>query len=277
MKLDQLEQDSRIKRYVQLGSIIFAIAAVAAAAMVLTLLALSAREATADRYAAVGAVFAGAAFFLAIIAAVVALLAYAVSTGSPDLQLRIHFDFSRDNNPAFKAETLDYGRLAAVEFKQTIGRISLRNTSGYSANNPALIVRLQGMAFVPNSPPRDNWVKLDFVTTVGCIAIRWDGGPQYSIHGHSTRVLPSIEFTGLYHTAAPGGLGASRAGGGRSRGRLSLGAADDLFFGKAFGGAPGDVDAGRRVGAHPGDHDAPQGVAGLPVAAVVEPVPVHLP
>jgi hypothetical protein len=47
---------------------------------------------TADRLTAAGDVLAGVTLLLAAIAALVALLAYAVSTCAPDLCLSVHFD-----------------------------------------------------------------------------------------------------------------------------------------------------------------------------------------
>ena len=87
-------------------------------------------------------------------------------------------------------------------YKQTTGRISLRNTSRYSAVNPTVIIRLQGMAFLDEpliSLGRNKeWVQMDFANTVGITAVQWDGGPQYSIHGESTRVLPTLFLDRLW-------------------------------------------------------------------------------
>jgi hypothetical protein len=177
---------------------------VALAAVILIVLVMNSRESYADRLAAVAAISGVAAVLLTVIAALVALFAYAVSTGSPDLHLRINFDFSYPNNPSFKAETLEHGQLRAVGFKQTVGRISLRNTSRYSAVNPAVIIRLQGMAFLPRDPLDDDWVQLAFASTLGVTAVQWDGGPKYSIHGESTRVLPALDFDKLYSVLTRG-------------------------------------------------------------------------
>jgi len=54
-------------------------------------------------------------------------------------------------------------------------------------------------------------------------------------------------------------------------GGVPLQAADDLGLGFSFLGAASGVGAGGGVGAQAGEHDPPQGVAGLPVAAGVEP------
>ena len=98
MKLGQLKRDSRIQRRFILSSIAIAICIVALAAVILILLAMFSYKSNADRLAAAAAIFGGAAVFLAVIAALVALLAYAVSTGSLNMLLRVHFDYSRFNN-----------------------------------------------------------------------------------------------------------------------------------------------------------------------------------
>jgi hypothetical protein len=174
------------------------IAGTAVAAAILAILAKSSFRDNADRLAAEGAIFSGAAVLLAVIASLVALMAYAVSTGSPDLQLRIAFPFSKLNEPSFKAHIQKNGVILADQFKQTIGRVSLHNTSRYSAVNPAVVVRFQGMAFTVNTDREEGaWEMLEFRTSVGITAIQWDGGPQYSIHGESTRVLPALHLDRL--------------------------------------------------------------------------------
>jgi hypothetical protein len=176
------------------------VAGVVLATAVLVTIALSSSASVADRLAAAADVFAGATLLLAIIAALVALLAYAVSTGPPDLRLSVRFEFSYPNEPVFTANVESNGWIKAKEFKQTCAVISFRNYSGYSAKNPALIVRAQAMAFLPNQvPSNESWIQIDFVNTVGMTAVQWDGGPMYSIHGHSVRRLPSLDLGRLWH------------------------------------------------------------------------------
>ena len=164
------------------------------ATVILTVLALTSSASTADRLAAAGDVLVGATLLLAAIAALVALLAYAVSTGPPDLEISVRFPFSHPNNPKFVADFLQPGRLRAKSFKQIDGSIQLRNNGGYSAKNPAVIVRLNAMAFRYQDSA---WTMIDFATTVGAMAIQWDGGLAYSIHGHSTRRLPDLHLEDL--------------------------------------------------------------------------------
>jgi hypothetical protein len=93
---------------------------------------------------------------------------------------------------------MDGGRLRAVAFKQTWCTISLRNTSGYSARNPAVIVRLHGMVFLNRDHSlAKEWIVIDFSNTNGIKGIQWDGGPTYSIHGRSVRRLPALDLADL--------------------------------------------------------------------------------
>jgi hypothetical protein len=88
-----------------------------------------------------------ATLLLAMIAAWVAVLAYAAATGTPDLQVMLYFRLSAPNAPHFEAGRDDSGNLQAIGSSQVVGEIYLRNNSPYSARNPVVIVRLRGMIF----------------------------------------------------------------------------------------------------------------------------------
>jgi hypothetical protein len=204
-------QDPGTDRLVILGMAGTAVAVTTLAAVILTVIFLTSSADLADRMAEAGVVFAGATLLLAAIAAIVALLAYAVSTGPPNLRLNFNFAFSSPNNPKFEADLQDDGRLKAKRFKQISAAILLRNDSGYSAKNPAVILRLHAMVFLPDmqidpvlelSPdfrgPQGAWTVIDSASTNGIIAMQWDGGPAYSIHGHSTRRLPDLRLDNLW-------------------------------------------------------------------------------
>ena len=197
--ITHLRNNSRQRRLMFLGIILTIIIAVTLATVFLVILILSLSSASiSDRLAEVGIIIAGATLALAAVAALVALLAYAISTGTPDLKLQVHFEFSSLNRPVFRAEPMDGDRLKAVAFKQTCCTISLRNTSGYSARNPAVIVRLHGMVFLNrNDSLAKEWVVVDFSNTNGIKGVQWDGGPTYSIHGRSVRRLPMLDLVGL--------------------------------------------------------------------------------
>ncbi len=195
--VSRLRHDSRAQRHALLVSGAALILVALPATALLAALALSSGASASDRLAETGDILAGATLLLAFIAALVAMLAYAVATGSPDLKLQVHFEFSYINRPVFDAEVQEGGRLRAKQFKQTLGTISLRNDSGYPARNPAVIVRLRGMVFLfrEDSPSRTYWVITEFSNTNGILAVQWDGGPTYSIHGRSTRLLPMLDMT----------------------------------------------------------------------------------
>jgi hypothetical protein len=55
------------------------------------------------------------------------------------------------------------------------------------------------MSFLPiKGLLSEDWVKLEFASTLGIISLQWDGGPKYSIHGESTRMLPALNFERLF-------------------------------------------------------------------------------
>jgi hypothetical protein len=216
--LDRIRHDSRLRRKVFLGTTGAAVAVITIITVILTVLALISSAGTANRLAAAGDVLVGATLLLAAIAALVALLAYAVSTGAPDIQLSVQFDRSTSNNPAFEAAIEGDHAIKAKSFTRNLGKVLLRNNSGYSAKNPAVVVRLHGMFFSPSDPPsfEKEWASMEIgdtqelVSRIGVDAIRlfkrgdpltvvqWDGGPTYSIHGHSTRRLPDLQFSSLW-------------------------------------------------------------------------------
>jgi hypothetical protein len=206
--LDALRRDPAFGRSVLLWTIGISVAVITLVTVVLTVLALSSSASTADKLAAAGDVLVGATLLLAGIAAVVALLAYAVSTGSPDLRISVEFGGYSPNNPGFRGDILNNGvletELAPVQF----GQVFLHNGSGYSAKNPAVIVRLHGMYFAPDDRSFfQDWASMEIayvpdILTPGCdflTAVQWDGGPTYSIHGRSTRRLPDLQFSHLWH------------------------------------------------------------------------------
>jgi hypothetical protein len=94
------------RRRVFLGAIAATTAGTLLATVILMILALTARASLADRMAESAVVIAGATLLLAIIAALVALLAYAVTTGAPDIDISVRLPLDgRPNNPEFEVET----------------------------------------------------------------------------------------------------------------------------------------------------------------------------
>ena len=152
-----------------------------------------------DRMATAGVIIAGGTLLLALIAAGVAVMAYTAATGQPDLKLPGRFPFSQVNRPMFKAYSVDEIWIYAEGFKQTTGTILLRNESVYAAKNPAVIVGLENLYFLDKADALRSagWVVIGFASTLGVTAVQWDGGPNYSVHGNSTRQLPQLRLQAL--------------------------------------------------------------------------------
>ena len=41
------------------------------------------------------------------------------------------------------------------------------------------------------------WTPIDDPSSRDILALQWNGGPNYSIHGNSTRYLPDLRLLGL--------------------------------------------------------------------------------
>jgi hypothetical protein len=148
---------------------------------------------TSDKIGAVADVFTAATLLLAVIAGLVALLAYAVSTGTPDIRIGVNFASSPRNLPNIVVD-----KKVNEPWDETL-IIQLKNISRYSARNPAVSVRIVRLNFdyeeVKFSP---GWVltEVDHSDDLS-IKIQWDGGPNYSVHGNAIRVLPPLELPAL--------------------------------------------------------------------------------
>jgi hypothetical protein len=197
--LKYMFRNSSFRRKVFLGGTASATGVILAVVIVLIVLALIAHADLANRMAEVAAVFAGATLLLAAVAAIVALLAYAVSTGTPDLKASVHFsNHPHPNCPDFKVldEQDNEERIYTVTEAPLRITVRIHNNSGYSARNPAVIVRMQAMKFIESKTVTSPWVPIEFEHEF-ITAIQWDGGPTYSIHGHSTRRLPELTLAEL--------------------------------------------------------------------------------
>jgi hypothetical protein len=89
--IEHLGENSALRRRIFLGGTACITAVVLVITIALTVLALTADTELANRMAEVAAIFTGATLLLAVIAGVVALLAYAVSTGAPYLSVSVRF------------------------------------------------------------------------------------------------------------------------------------------------------------------------------------------
>jgi hypothetical protein len=188
-----------------------------------------------DRVTDIGAIFTFATLLLGLIAGLVAISAYAVSTGQPNLKVRILFSYQDHfNQPVFETvgETepgYDEDKvIAAGESWTKVAYIWIKNSSSYSAKSPAVIISLDPdysaypkMAIPrelpgptdekdssPSKPANDwnqsSWKDIEFSANgKDVFAMQWDGGP-YPIHGHSIRRLPNLSFDGLFCKSSEG-------------------------------------------------------------------------
>lgn len=154
---------------------------------------------THDKVLIVNTVIAACALALVGWGVIVALAAYIIATGNPDLAPEITFNFSNVNEPVFKAK-VDFpepgGGLPTEPFKQMDGRVVIRNRSKYAARNPGVLIELDGLGIYP-PPDLGDWRVISSANMVGITAIQWDGGADYIVHGKWHRTLPSLDFRGL--------------------------------------------------------------------------------
>jgi hypothetical protein len=190
------------RRKILLAGTAVVIVVIGLTVLVACIVLLTASSGLSDRLAAISDVVGAATLLLAMVAAVVALLAYAVSTGIPDLHIQLDFPFSELNKPSFVSTFRDNGVAEAEDFKQLDCTVRVRNDSSYSAKNPAVVVRLQDMAFMPFGSMGE-WVVVQFGSTYGVTAVQWDGGANYSIHGGSVRTLPELRLSKLHTQPDP--------------------------------------------------------------------------
>ena len=125
MVTDRLGRNPAVQRRILLRTIAMAVGATVLGTIVLTAIAVTYYDHIPDKLVAAGDVLVGATLLLAVIATLVALLAYAVSTGLPDLQISVRFDGSSPNNPAFEATVGRSGVLLAKDsvFTEDYGKV----------------------------------------------------------------------------------------------------------------------------------------------------------
>ena len=171
----------------------------------------------------VGDVFSLGTLVITFFAVVIALLAYQVSTGSPDLELGImlyggkkpychvlHFKTSdkrwAELSEWFKAEH-DFSVAKLGDDRdgwKKIAYIWINNHSKYPARNPAVVVRF-GDVDKPTLGLCKSWQTADDLpwkdtssTSSGIVVVttQWDG--EHPIHGFSTRRVPNLPLVTLF-------------------------------------------------------------------------------
>jgi hypothetical protein len=172
----------------------------------------------------VGDVFSLATLVMTFLAAAVALLAYQVSTGLPDLILIIWFQDEEpdSHNIHIKTTARRWAELGNwfdaknhhptpvlkedVDGSAKVAYISIYNRSRYAARNPAVIFRFGDpkvltLGLCKSWKTRDDLLWKDIsLTRSGTFVVetQWDGG--YPIHGLSSRRLPDLPLETLYST-----------------------------------------------------------------------------
>jgi hypothetical protein len=172
----------------------------------------------------VGDVFSLATLVITFLAAAVALLAYQVATGLPDLILYIWFNDEEPNSSNINIK-ISGKRLAELanwfdakndypipvlkddtDGSAKVAYISIYNRSKYAAHNPAVIFRFGDvdkptLGLCKSWKTRDDLLWKDIaLTSSGTFVVetQWDGG--YPIHGLSSRRLPDLPLETLYST-----------------------------------------------------------------------------
>lgn len=162
---------------------------------------------TADKAAVIADVLAAATLALAGIAALVALRAYLIAAGKPDLVL-LRRDAGRwplrlstqPRAPGHSLPRIGANPRPGLPYVRSI-ELALQNIGGYSARNPAVKITFHGF-WAPVQPSGWSTIRSGPGGTVQ--SVQWDGGADYAVHGSWTRVLPPVVLDGglSEHTGA---------------------------------------------------------------------------
>jgi hypothetical protein len=142
-----------------------------------------------DRIAVIGNLLSLGTLLLALVAGIVALAAYSAATGLPDLKLQFRVPQGTTNRARFIRDQDGQAPDAAMT-------LVVRNDSSYAARSPAVVVELQDGVIVGEGWST-GWTPIE-AASIGIVAFQWDGGPNYAIHGNSTRHLPELNLHGLH-------------------------------------------------------------------------------
>jgi hypothetical protein len=151
-----------------------------------------------DRLAVIANFLSLGTLLLALIAGIVALAAYSAATGLPNLRLKVNDLDTYSGDIFLVCENMD-NQIAATG-ENNIARLIVENTTSYAARTPAVIIEFRNCAIRRDMYAATNdWTPTEREEQKGDVqAIQWDGGPNYAIHGNSTRHLPEINLQGLY-------------------------------------------------------------------------------
>jgi len=138
---------------------------------------------------------------LALVAGIVALAAYSAATGLPNLKLQLRLPFTSINEVIFAYPAVLPPESPEVTSANGTLSLVVKNTSRYAARTPAVSVEFRGAAIPPNKYAASaGWTPIARDVGSYIIALQWDGGPNYSIHGNSSRYLPELNLEGIYRS-----------------------------------------------------------------------------
>jgi hypothetical protein len=155
-----------------------------------------------QRLVAVGDTLAAGGLFLAIVASVVAVLAYRVSIQRPSLVATAEVDgaFVDIELGLDGPDSAGERRIARLphpgpQSKSVPLVLRIENDSAWSARNVAVRIDVKGMRGI--GAPME-WSRAGTDGTTGhTSALKWEGGADYAIHGNWTRELPPLELAGV--------------------------------------------------------------------------------
>lgn len=151
-----------------------------------------------DRLAVIGNLLSLGTLLLALVAGIVALAAYSAATGLPNLKLQFSLPFGSPNEVSFVSR--EPGSPVTPRGNEYTARIRVGNRNRYAARSPAVVIEFRGAGIESGMyTASQDWTPTARRSTTGdIIALQWDGGPNYSIHGNSIRVLPDLNLQGLH-------------------------------------------------------------------------------
>jgi hypothetical protein len=155
-----------------------------------------------DRLAAVSAIASLAALYEAAMAGTLALVAYALASERPSLTAELWFRNSPMNKPVLPVDADDPSGIRFILGDYLLFTIRLRNTSAFSARNPAVRVELIGIShphwdrpIAPRYFETTKWMAVKPVSADATVAWVWNGGVDATIHGPDWFIdLPELDL-----------------------------------------------------------------------------------
>src|SRR5208282_3559232 len=154
-----------------------------------------------DRLAVIGNLLSLGTLLLALVAGIVALAAYSAATGLPRLRIRLRLPGEIWDNVCILTE---YAHTEENGTKKVTAQcpvsFAIKNESKYAARSPAVLIEFKDVAIRPQDYTESSgWIPTERAPLTGSvIAVQWDGGPNYAIHGSSVRHLPELNLRGLH-------------------------------------------------------------------------------